>query len=198
MKAFLLLSMALMSSIQVMAGNGVESLDCASKCWDNSKFVSSCTNEAKCLCEDSEFQSAVFQCLYSQCQTAQFGIAVHSALLECSGIDVEAHAVLPHLIRHQKFRNRRNIYSGSGSVLATTLASGYASASRTYSATFRHATQAASGYWRSRSASSGHTFVHSRFAPEAFTTTSFASLPPSQSMSAKASSATLLPDLRDT
>ena len=32
-------------------------LDCVVKCWDNSRFVSTCNNEAKCLCEDNEFQS---------------------------------------------------------------------------------------------------------------------------------------------
>lgn len=32
---------------------------CASKCWDNSKYVSTCVkaNEAQCLCEDADFQS---------------------------------------------------------------------------------------------------------------------------------------------
>lgn len=32
---------------------------CVSKCWDNSKYVSTCVkaNETQCLCEDAEFQS---------------------------------------------------------------------------------------------------------------------------------------------
>ncbi len=32
-------------------------LDCALKCWDNSVYVSSCTTNPDCLCEDSNFQS---------------------------------------------------------------------------------------------------------------------------------------------
>jgi len=32
-------------------------VDCGQKCWANSKFVSTCTNETKCFCEDAEFQS---------------------------------------------------------------------------------------------------------------------------------------------
>ena len=32
---------------------------CMAKCWENSKYVSNCveSNEAQCLCEDTEFQS---------------------------------------------------------------------------------------------------------------------------------------------
>ena len=32
-------------------------LDCVVKCWDNSRFVSTCDKETECLCEDNEFQS---------------------------------------------------------------------------------------------------------------------------------------------
>lgn len=37
----------------------IRELGCASKCWDNSKYVSTCVqaNEIQCLCEDAEFQS---------------------------------------------------------------------------------------------------------------------------------------------
>lgn len=43
--------------------SGVSSTDisaaCVSKCWDNSKYVSSCTgaNETMCLCQDADFQN---------------------------------------------------------------------------------------------------------------------------------------------
>jgi len=182
MKAYVLLLMALVTLLQVTAiGNGVTSPDCTSKCWDNSKLLSSCPNESKCFCDDSEFQSAVFQCLHSQCQTAQFGSAIHSALMECSGADTETHNVLPHLIRHQKSRKRHNAYSDSGSVLATSYGSGYSSTSRTYSATFRHATGSASGYSRSRSASLGHNHSRSKLALQTSISTSFASLATSHS-----------------
>ena len=33
---------------------------CALKCWENSKYVSSCHSEIQCLCEDAEFQSVRF------------------------------------------------------------------------------------------------------------------------------------------
>lgn len=93
--------------------------DCVSKCWDNSKYVSTCVqvNETQCLCEDADFQSVrnanchlkclvnrpqvVLQCLYSQCQTTQFGSAVHLTLSACSDSGMNALNALPPLIRHQ-------------------------------------------------------------------------------------------------
>ena len=135
---------------------------------------------------------AVFQCLYSQCQTAHFGSAIHSALMECSGPDTETHDVLPHLIRHQKSRKRHNTYSDPGSVLAPSYGSGYSSASRTYYATTRHATGSASGYSRSRSASLGYKHSHSKFASQPSISTSFATCTTSNSLSATTFSVTPL------
>ena len=126
---------------------------------------------------------AVFQCLYSQCQTARFGSAIHSALMECSGNDAETYDVLPHFIRHQKIHKRHVSYSDSGSMLAASHEPGYASVSGTYSATFRHATGSASGYSRSRSASLGHHHSQSRVTSQPSTSTSFASLATSRSLS---------------
>ena len=98
--------------------------DCVSKCWDNSKYVSTCVkvNETQCLCEDADFQSVrtaifrikglakrpqvVLQCLYSQCQTTQFGSAVHLTLSACSDSGMNALDALPPLIRHQGLRKR--------------------------------------------------------------------------------------------
>ena len=48
----------------------------------------------------------VLQCLYSQCQTTQFGSALHRTLSACSGFDANTLEVLPPLIRHQGLRKR--------------------------------------------------------------------------------------------
>ena len=48
----------------------------------------------------------VLQCLYSQCQTTQFGSALHHALLECSNPETDTPDFLPPLIRHQGLRKR--------------------------------------------------------------------------------------------
>lgn len=100
---------------------------CVSKCWDNSKYVSTCVkaNETQCLCEDADFQSVVLQCLYSQCQTTQFGSALHQTLLTCSDSGMDTLDALPPLIRNQGLRKR-----GSPSIGYT---SGHLSASAIHS-----------------------------------------------------------------
>ena len=97
---------------------------CVAKCWDNSRFVSTCSSDTNCLCKDAFFQSvsvlspreasvhvwpfnqAILQCLYTQCQTSQFGAAVHQALLTCSTYETFYSNNLPQLIRHQSLRKR--------------------------------------------------------------------------------------------
>ncbi|KAL2353730.1 hypothetical protein BJ546DRAFT_109054 [Cryomyces antarcticus] len=79
--------------------------DYVPKCWDNSKYVSDCMNAVNCLCQDEAFQNAVFQCLYSQCPTAQFGAALHHALSECPTDIFGGHAA-PPLLRHDSINKR--------------------------------------------------------------------------------------------
>lgn len=105
----------------------LESPVCVSKCWENSKYVSTCVqaNETQCLCEDAEFQSMVLQCLYSQCQTTQFGSALHHTLSVCTDSGMDSLDALPPLLRHQGLRKR-----GSPSI---GYASGHLSASAIHS-----------------------------------------------------------------
>ncbi|SLM38462.1 Extracellular membrane protein, CFEM domain [Lasallia pustulata] len=107
---------------------------CVSKCWDNSKIVSTCKEDAKCFCDDGQFQNAVFQCLYSQCQTAQFGSALHHALAECSSFTSDV-SDIPHLIRRRVHRKRDSPLTG--------YRSGYASASAVHSVYRRYASASA-------------------------------------------------------
>lgn len=100
-------------------------LACVPKCWENSKYVSNCPGSAKCLCDDAQFQAvqsfsfitesppsyllsaqAVLQCLYSQCQTAQFGSALHYAIAQCSENDSRSNDILPALVRHKALHGR--------------------------------------------------------------------------------------------
>lgn len=94
-------------------------------CWDNSKYVSTCVHDTACLCTDDGFQNvgiicvrstplfyaeslqAVLQCLYSQCHTAQFGLALHFALTKCATYNNGPSALLPHLLIHQKNQQKR-------------------------------------------------------------------------------------------
>lgn len=92
----------------VVGFDSQQSPDCVSRCWNNSKYVSTCleADGNLCLCEDDEFQNVVLQCLYSQCQTTQFGSALHHALSECSDPKTGAPDIFPPLIRHQGLRKR--------------------------------------------------------------------------------------------
>ena len=82
----------------------------------------------------------VLQCLYSQCQTTQFGSALHHALSECSDPEADTPDTLPPLIRHQGLRKRGNqltaSVSASGKVAVHSIArrSVVTSASARYSA----------------------------------------------------------------
>lgn len=49
---------------------------------------------------------AVLQCLYSQCQTAQFGSALHHALSKCSSFEIGIADISPPLLREQGLRKR--------------------------------------------------------------------------------------------
>ena len=73
-------------------------------------------------------EQAVLQCLYSQCQTAQFGSALHHALSECSNYDLDSSLDPPHLIRNQGLRKRQPFDSGLASLYVS--ASGIQSVSR--------------------------------------------------------------------
>lgn len=122
---------------------------CMPKCWDNSRYVSPCTtlHETLCLCEDARFQNVgrlfirdtlppfsfvtdhpskvVFQCLYSQCPTTQFGSALHHSLSACRDYDAGTLNALPPLVRHQGLRKR--------GIQTTGMVSGRVSTSATHS-----------------------------------------------------------------
>lgn len=48
----------------------------------------------------------MLQCLYSQCQTTQFGSALHHTLSACPNAGIDAVDALPPLIRNQRLRKR--------------------------------------------------------------------------------------------
>ncbi|KAI9813508.1 MAG: hypothetical protein M1832_006306 [Thelocarpon impressellum] len=108
--------------------------DCAYRCWENSKFVSVCGTKLDCLCDDMDFQNAVFQCLYSQCQTAQFGSALHHAIAACPLDDQEDSKAAPRLIRGARVRKREyamySQVSGSSPRPSQSAVSQHASVSR--------------------------------------------------------------------
>ena len=61
----------------------------------------------------------VFRCLYSQCQTAQFGSALHFTLIECVDHKVQNSMVVPKLIGQHDLRKRVEHYPGFGSMVSS-------------------------------------------------------------------------------
>ena len=114
-----------------------------------------------------DFHQAVFQCLYSQCHTAQLGSALHSALSECSSF--EGPLELPLLIRQQGLQKREKRYPGSNSS-ATVRGSGFASASSMHSASYCHGS--VSGLASPRTRSHGGSHSHAGSVPGFRTTAS--------------------------
>lgn len=78
------------------------------------------SGEFRCLI----FQ-AVLQCLYSQCQTAQFGSALHHALSKCSSLETGIAYLSPPLLREQglRKRNKRTVEDKSDLGLAPAIGS---------------------------------------------------------------------------
>lgn len=85
---------------------------CVQKCWDNTQYVSpDCNGSTSCLCDDNEYQNSVYQCLYSQCHTAQFANALHHTLAICSAekkTNKDAPQIhVPALIRQGDLRKKK-------------------------------------------------------------------------------------------
>ena len=67
----------------------------------------------------------VFQCLYSQCSTSNFGPALHHAISRCTSDGHEFLSIHPPLIRHDGLRKRWDFEADqqSGSLLSSAFAS---------------------------------------------------------------------------
>ena len=108
----------------------------------------------------------MLQCLYSQCQTTQFGSALHQTLTACSDSGIDALDALPPLIRHQGLRKR-----GSQSI---GYATGRLSASAVHSVARRSVS--ASAYVSARPTRSvGHLPAHTHDLPTSLTMATFTS-----------------------
>lgn len=106
-------------------------------------------------CVADVFQ-VVLQCLYSQCQTTQFGSALHHTLSVCTDYGVDISDASPPLVRHQGIRKR-----GSPSISS---ASGHLSASAIHSVARRSVSASAYGTTRP-TRSIGHLPVHTHDLP---------------------------------
>ncbi|CAG8951844.1 hypothetical protein HYFRA_00005648 [Hymenoscyphus fraxineus] len=89
------------------AQKGVSVPECATSCWENTKYVTKCMNDIFCLCEDAGYQNSLFQCLYSQCDTVHFGSALHFAISQCVDTDSQIVFGVPPIPNHDSLRKRK-------------------------------------------------------------------------------------------
>ncbi|TVY67398.1 hypothetical protein LSUE1_G004725 [Lachnellula suecica] len=96
-------------SLVIVSGSVAQSSapGCAISCWENTKYVSKCLNDAACLCSEPEYQNSVYQCIYSQCDTAHFGSALHHTITQCVGTENQMIFDVPPVLNHDSLRRRR-------------------------------------------------------------------------------------------
>lgn len=112
--------------------------DCATRCWENTKYLSGCADKTTCLCHDVEYQNvrhtltpfnrhyntncqicvrrltyriqSIFKCLYSQCDTAHFASALHYTITQCAGVAENLLFAEPPISNHDSLRRREAEY----------------------------------------------------------------------------------------
>ncbi|KAF7960521.1 hypothetical protein EAE96_000201 [Botrytis aclada] len=105
----LLLAMAMVNNPATSDGN-FPAPGCAVRCWENTKYVSKCVDKDTCLCQDAEYHNSVFKCIYSQCDTAHFGSALHHTITRCVGVADNIILAVPRLLNHDSLRRREAEY----------------------------------------------------------------------------------------
>ncbi|ESZ89662.1 hypothetical protein SBOR_9948 [Sclerotinia borealis F-4128] len=135
MRPAILLAMAIVNGPVASDGN-FPAPGCAIRCWENTKYISKCTDKHMCLCYDAEYQNvshtirsrqpplntlpvdriltyklqSVFKCLHSQCDTAHFGTALHHTITQCFGVADNILLAASPLSNHDSLRRREAEY----------------------------------------------------------------------------------------
>ncbi|KAA8576042.1 hypothetical protein EYC84_006205 [Monilinia fructicola] len=99
-----------MANCPVISDGNFPAPGCATRCWENTKYVSQCMDKNICLCRDAEYQNSVFKCLYSQCDTAHFGSALHHTITQCVGVADNILLAVPPISNHDSLRRREAEY----------------------------------------------------------------------------------------
>ncbi|KAH6716358.1 hypothetical protein BKA61DRAFT_342067 [Leptodontidium sp. MPI-SDFR-AT-0119] len=112
--------------------NDLSKPECALRCWENTKYVSKCLEDHACLCSDPNYQNSVFQCIYSQCDTAHFGSALHHAIAQCFGTSNEVFFAVPPIPNRDALRRREEEYAAGAKLAGSGSAAGYPTESATF------------------------------------------------------------------
>ncbi|KAJ5040317.1 uncharacterized protein L3040_005974 [Drepanopeziza brunnea f. sp. 'multigermtubi'] len=105
--------------------SGSATPECALRCWENTKYVTKCSEDQQCLCSDVNYQNSVFQCIYSQCDTVHFGSALHHAIAQCLGTDNEVFFAIPPIPDRDALRRREDEYAAGAKLFGSGSAAGY-------------------------------------------------------------------------
>ncbi|KAI1380007.1 hypothetical protein F4677DRAFT_301684 [Hypoxylon crocopeplum] len=82
---------------------------CASRCMVDSMFATQCLDTG-CLCQEKDYQSSLFQCLYSQCDADNYGPALSHSISLCMSLGAEIYMVAPGRVDDELLRSREEDY----------------------------------------------------------------------------------------
>ncbi|KAI0096397.1 hypothetical protein GGR51DRAFT_30911 [Nemania sp. FL0031] len=106
---FLLTHAAFAKMLKLDVGTDPELPSCGSHCMINSMFVTQCL-DMNCLCHQQEYQKSLFQCLYSQCDSSEYGRALSRTISTCIEVGAEIYMVAPGFINEEFLRVREADY----------------------------------------------------------------------------------------
>ncbi|KAI1411409.1 hypothetical protein F5Y13DRAFT_200978 [Hypoxylon sp. FL1857] len=82
---------------------------CASRCMVDSMFVTQCL-DTRCLCNEKDYQRSLFQCLYSQCDSNNYGPALSHSISLCMSLGAEIYMVAPGRVDNELLKSREEDY----------------------------------------------------------------------------------------
>ncbi|KAI1736301.1 hypothetical protein F4680DRAFT_461203 [Xylaria scruposa] len=106
---FLLLHAASAKMLKLDVGTDPDLPSCGQHCMVNSMFVTQCL-DLNCLCHQEEYQKSLFQCLYSQCDSNDYGKALSRTISTCMDVGAEIYMVAPGFINEELLRVREADY----------------------------------------------------------------------------------------
>ncbi|KAI0410900.1 hypothetical protein F5X98DRAFT_384612 [Xylaria grammica] len=107
--AVLFLHASFAKMLKLDVGTDPELPSCGSHCMVDSMFVTQCL-DMNCLCHQKEYQKSLFQCLYSQCDSNEYGKALSRTISTCMEVGADIYMVAPGFIDEELLRVREADY----------------------------------------------------------------------------------------
>ncbi|KAI1772718.1 hypothetical protein F4818DRAFT_444101 [Hypoxylon cercidicola] len=82
---------------------------CASRCMVDSMFMTQCL-DTRCLCNQRDYQKSLFQCLFSQCDSNNYGPALSHSISLCMRLGAEIYMVAPGTVDNGLLQSREEDY----------------------------------------------------------------------------------------